>query len=58
MFFALLKASGAGSAFLDTDYSFDDVEDPMIMAKTEAVQSRFLQGNFHSQSAASPKKSD
>lgn len=42
MFFALLKASGAGSAFLDTDYSFDDVEDPMIMAKTEAVLPEFM----------------
>lgn len=42
MFFALHKASGAGSAFLDTDYSFEDVEDPMIMARTEAVPPDFM----------------
>ena len=42
MFFALYKASGAESAFLDTDYSFDDVDDPMIMARTEAVPAEFM----------------
>jgi len=42
MFFALYKAPGVGSAFLDTDYSFDDVEDPMIMAKTEVVLPEFM----------------
>ena len=42
MFFALHKASGTGSAFLDTDYSFDDVEDPMIMGRTEVVPPDFM----------------
>jgi len=42
MFFALYKASSSGSAFLDTDYSFDDVDDPMIMARTEAVPPEFM----------------
>ena len=42
MFFVLHKASGAGSAFLDTDYSFDDVEDPMIMGRTEVVPPDFM----------------
>jgi hypothetical protein len=42
MFFALRKARGEEAAFLDVDYSFDDIDNPMIMWRREQPPAGFM----------------
>jgi len=42
MFFALRKARGERSAFLITEYSFDDVDDPIIIDRNDVVPPNFM----------------
>jgi hypothetical protein len=42
MFVALRKIWGEGAAFLNVDYSFDDVEDPIIMGRQQELPADFM----------------